>query len=158
MWYNGGCQHLCKYRYKYGTFSSACILEWLSHVCMNVKIWYIWITYNNMMLSDAYMRQWTKQSFVQLVACRLFCAKLFSEPVLAYRWSGHYEQTLKKMFKIQSFHLQRAPECVVCNIVAISVAHDSSMALLIAVGLCHPSLLDWCELFNAYTYRVCNKH
>ena len=55
------------------------------------------------MLSDAYMRQWTKQSFVQLVACRLFCAKLFSEPVLAYRWSGHYEQTLKKMFKIQQY-------------------------------------------------------
>ena len=39
---------------------------------------------NSSLPSAAYMRQWTESALVQVMACRLFCAKPLPEPVLAY--------------------------------------------------------------------------
>ena len=58
--------------------------------------------------SAAYMRQWTGPSLVQVMACRLFCAKPLPEPMMAYCqldswekiseiWIGIISISLKKM-------------------------------------------------------------
>ena len=45
------------------------------------------------MPGDAYMRQWTWSSLVQIMACRLFGAKPLSEPKLTYCQLDPLEQT-----------------------------------------------------------------
>ena len=46
--------------------------------------WFEWQWRPWMRPSDAYMRHWTGSSLVQIMACRLFCTKPLSEPLLEY--------------------------------------------------------------------------
>ena len=43
-------------------------------------------------LTDAYMRQWTNPSLVQIMACRLVGAKPLSEPMLINCQLGYWKQ------------------------------------------------------------------
>ena len=54
---------------------------------------------NSLRPSDAYMRQYTKLSFVQIMACRLFGAKPLSEPVLIYCSLDPWEQIFSEIRK-----------------------------------------------------------
>ena len=39
---------------------------------------------DSLRLSDAYMHQYTRSSLVQIMACRLLCAKPLSDPVMTF--------------------------------------------------------------------------
>ena len=43
-----------------------------------------WSNFDSSPPSAAYMRQWAYSALVQVMACRLFGAKLLPEPMLAY--------------------------------------------------------------------------
>ena len=55
----------------------------------------------------AYMRQWTHQVLVQVMACRLVGAKPLPEPILAYCQLDPWEQTSENRFKIHKFSFMK---------------------------------------------------
>ena len=52
-------------------------------------LWSKWYLINSLRPNDAYIRQWTKPSLVQTMACHLFDTKPLSEPMLIYCQFGH---------------------------------------------------------------------
>ena len=58
------------------------------------------IVYNPLRPSDAYMRQWTRPSLIQIMACRLTGAKPLSEPMPEYCLLDPWEQTSVKFKKM----------------------------------------------------------
>ena len=64
--------------------------------------------YQNMLISrqsDAYMRQQTRLSLAQIMACPLFGPKLLSEPILTYLRLDHKEKTSAR-YQWKSKHFQ----------------------------------------------------
>ena len=58
--------------------------------------------------SAAYMRQWTGSALVQVMACRLFGAKLLPEPMLAYCQLDSWEQiSVKLEWEFFHFHSRK---------------------------------------------------
>ena len=53
--------------------------------------------------SATYMRQWTVSSLVQVMACRLFCAKPLPEPVMVYCQLDSWQQVSVK-FESEFYH------------------------------------------------------
>ena len=73
----------------------------------------------------AYMCQWIRPALVQIMACRLFVAKPFSKPVLAYCQLDPGEQTpVKFESKYKTFHSQKAYENIVYEMAAILSVED----------------------------------
>ena len=63
---------------------------------------------NSSPLRAAYMHRWTESALVQVMACRLFGAKPLSEPMPAYLWFDHLEQTSVQFeSKYKIFHLRK---------------------------------------------------
>ena len=54
------------------------------YVCQNEIHIFLQHNFNSSPPSAAYMRQWTRPSLVQVMACRLFGVKPLPEPILAY--------------------------------------------------------------------------
>ena len=57
---------------------------------------YIFIALNSLRPGDAYMRQKTNPSLVQIMACRLVGAKPLSAPILEYCWLDPWQHTSVK--------------------------------------------------------------
>ena len=62
---------------KHSKAKTVCIFLGIYCICL------IW-AYNSLWLSNAYRRQWTMSTLVQIMACRLDGAKPLSEPMLIY--------------------------------------------------------------------------
>ena len=63
------------------------------------------ILFNSSPPRAAYMRQWTRPAFVQVMACRLFGAKPLPEPILAYCQLDSEELiTVKYESEFYNFH------------------------------------------------------
>ena len=70
--------------------------------------------------SAAYIRQWIRSTLVEIMACRLFGAKLSSEPMLGYCPMDPKEQTSAVLIKIPIFFIHEiASENVVSEMAAI---------------------------------------
>ena len=64
--------------------------------------------FNSLRPSDAYMRQLTRPSLVQIMACRLVGTKPISEPTLVYCQLDPWEWTsVKYQWKLKHFHLEK---------------------------------------------------
>ena len=76
---------------------------------------------NSLNPRDAYMRQWTRPSLVQIMACRLFGAKTLSKPMLTYCHLDHWEYISMKFQSVfKDFHWKNALQNVVCKMVVLS--------------------------------------
>ena len=85
------CQESEKTAWQTSHTSVYCYAGVLTHwspmtVCSVVGVGQYWITWwpNSSPPSATYMRQWIGLALVQIMACRLFCTKPLSKPVLGY--------------------------------------------------------------------------
>ena len=73
-----------------------------------VVVYVFIIVINSYPPSAAYMRQWTGSALVQVMACHLFGAKPFPEPMLAYCQLDSWEQiSLKFESEFYHFHSRK---------------------------------------------------
>ena len=69
------------------------IIKWY-FLCEYLWVFYlIFLLYDSLRPSDAYMRHWTRSSLVSIMVCRLVSAKPLSKPTLTYSQLDPEEQT-----------------------------------------------------------------
>ena len=95
---------------------------------------------NSLRPSDAYIRQYTSRSLVQIVACLLSGTKPWSEPILQYSLHDPWKQLLVIFgSKYNNSQMQYVFENVVCKVTAIvsqPLCVNSSLDVLIPSDTC----------------------